>query len=276
MEGLYKKVIRGHYPRIPSHFSSELSNVIRSLLQVTPNLRPNAEKLLQHPIIVRKINESHIYEVDEWIPQLLNTIKIPKNLHYLTDKLPKANYLPLKLRKVEKSQFIQTLDNYKANLNDAFLPKINNIQLDENVQNSIVNQSVLQNQKVVKKTKKKYNLLNSNSQQNANVQQKSPIKMSIFDLEEGSKQQLVKNKHVQNQKQGINCLKLPKIDNQLHLSGEKNDILKQNNMGEDKIRELEKVYRGETKEKHKSLKKLDLLQRKNIQKKQNVIDEILI
>ena len=32
MEGLYKKVIRGLYPKIPSHFSQDLGNVIRALL----------------------------------------------------------------------------------------------------------------------------------------------------------------------------------------------------------------------------------------------------
>ena len=30
--------------------------------------------------------------IDEGIPFLLNTIRIPKNLHYLTDRLPKPNY----------------------------------------------------------------------------------------------------------------------------------------------------------------------------------------
>ena len=32
MEGLYKKVIRGFYPKIPAHYSQDLSNMIRSLL----------------------------------------------------------------------------------------------------------------------------------------------------------------------------------------------------------------------------------------------------
>jgi len=56
MEGLYKKVIRGiifiylvsisqgYYPRIPTHYSQDLSNVIRALLQVTPQLRPSCGK----------------------------------------------------------------------------------------------------------------------------------------------------------------------------------------------------------------------------------------
>ena len=29
---------------------------------------------------------------------LLNTIRVPQNLHYLTDKLPKANYEPIQTR----------------------------------------------------------------------------------------------------------------------------------------------------------------------------------
>ena len=44
MEGLYKKVIRGYYPRIPTHYSQDLNNVIRALLQVAPHLRPNCGK----------------------------------------------------------------------------------------------------------------------------------------------------------------------------------------------------------------------------------------
>jgi NIMA (never in mitosis gene a)-related kinase len=40
MEGLYKKVTRGLYPKIPSCYSQDLSNIIRALLQVKPVLRP--------------------------------------------------------------------------------------------------------------------------------------------------------------------------------------------------------------------------------------------
>ena len=43
----------------------------------------------------------------------MKTIQIPKNLHYLTDRLPKPNYTPLKTKKMEKYQFLQTLAGYK-------------------------------------------------------------------------------------------------------------------------------------------------------------------
>lgn len=46
MEGLYKKVLRGLYEKIPAQYSQDLSNVIRMMLQVLPQLRPDCDKLL--------------------------------------------------------------------------------------------------------------------------------------------------------------------------------------------------------------------------------------
>jgi NIMA (never in mitosis gene a)-related kinase len=36
MAGLYKRVIRGVYPKIPNHFSNDLNNTIKQLLIVAP------------------------------------------------------------------------------------------------------------------------------------------------------------------------------------------------------------------------------------------------
>ena len=56
------------------------------------------------------MDESQLYEVDEGAPFLLNTIRVPfKLFHYLTDKLPKPNYSPLKTKKIDKTRFLQTL-----------------------------------------------------------------------------------------------------------------------------------------------------------------------
>jgi NIMA (never in mitosis gene a)-related kinase 1/4/5 len=43
MKGLYNAVTRGVYPKIPSHYSSDLSAMIASLLKVDPKKRPNTE-----------------------------------------------------------------------------------------------------------------------------------------------------------------------------------------------------------------------------------------
>jgi NIMA (never in mitosis gene a)-related kinase len=36
MQGLYKKVLRGVYPKIPNVYSTDLANLVKSLVQVTP------------------------------------------------------------------------------------------------------------------------------------------------------------------------------------------------------------------------------------------------
>lgn len=75
-------------------------------MQVNPNLRPSAEKLLNSSHVKNKIEELKIYDGDfEGENQLLKTIKMPKNFHYLTDRLPKANYSTLKSKSLGKASF---------------------------------------------------------------------------------------------------------------------------------------------------------------------------
>ena len=43
MQGLYKKVIKGKFPRIPDHFSQEMATVIKFMLQISPSYRPSCD-----------------------------------------------------------------------------------------------------------------------------------------------------------------------------------------------------------------------------------------
>ena len=87
MDGLYKKVIRGNYAKLPSHYSVDLNNVIRLMLQVKPNQRPTCDKLLSLPLLQKRMNgELMLENTEENNPELLKTILVPQNLHYLTDK----------------------------------------------------------------------------------------------------------------------------------------------------------------------------------------------
>jgi NIMA (never in mitosis gene a)-related kinase len=47
MDGLFKKVTKGSYPKISDNFSKSLSNAIKSMLQVNPANRPTASQLLK-------------------------------------------------------------------------------------------------------------------------------------------------------------------------------------------------------------------------------------
>jgi hypothetical protein len=46
MDGLYKKVVKGSYPKIGEAYTKSLSSVIKSMLQVNPSNRPSASQLL--------------------------------------------------------------------------------------------------------------------------------------------------------------------------------------------------------------------------------------
>lgn len=95
MEGLYNKVIRGQYSRLPERFSKDLQTIVKMLLQVSSQSRPSCDQILKHPIIQNRIEYFKSYGSEENLTEdqaLLKTIKIPKNLLFLSDKLPKPNY----------------------------------------------------------------------------------------------------------------------------------------------------------------------------------------
>lgn len=94
MEGLAQTVLTGKFAPIPNNFSKELSQIINNMLQLKPKTRPSCDKMLRYPIIVRKIAELGLDEIGSGSKQkeLLSTIKMPKKLQYLTDRLPKSNY----------------------------------------------------------------------------------------------------------------------------------------------------------------------------------------
>ena len=45
MEGLYNKVIKGQISKIPDRFSSDIWEITKMLIQVSPEARPNCGKI---------------------------------------------------------------------------------------------------------------------------------------------------------------------------------------------------------------------------------------
>ncbi len=43
MNGLYKRVLKGVYPKVPGNYSADLNATIKSLLQVEAALRPSCD-----------------------------------------------------------------------------------------------------------------------------------------------------------------------------------------------------------------------------------------
>jgi len=93
IEGLFNKVCKGQYSRIPDNFSDDLFQIVQFLLQIEPNSRPSCEQILNHPIVMKRIEDfKSIPKEDETEDILLKTICMPKNLLFLSERLPKPNY----------------------------------------------------------------------------------------------------------------------------------------------------------------------------------------
>ena len=101
MQGLYKKIIKGVYPKIPEHFSSDLNIMLEAMIRVDSKRRLNCAEIIDHPVFKKRslkyfpeLFENNKYKVENDTKSiLLKTIKIPKNIMNLSNRLPRKNYL---------------------------------------------------------------------------------------------------------------------------------------------------------------------------------------
>lgn len=100
MEGLYQKVQKGAFERIPSKYSDDLFKIIQLCLQVNSSVRPSCKALLNNSLLrkntvqfIEKSQSEHLdaYQLEE-NQNLLSTIKVPRNMKHLQSALPKSKY----------------------------------------------------------------------------------------------------------------------------------------------------------------------------------------
>ena len=131
MEQLYKKVLSGDIGTIPEKYSKDLYEVALLLLKVNPNKRPNCNDILNNVFVKKRIeflnninNKENVEDniIDEKVEQaLLKTIRIPKNLLFLGNQLPKPNYDKIK----KKLELKTKTTNHRGVMVITKLPKLN-------------------------------------------------------------------------------------------------------------------------------------------------------
>lgn len=57
MDGLYKRVLKGHFSRVPKMYSDELNHVIKKLLNVNAQGRPTCDQILSSQLIQKKMKK---------------------------------------------------------------------------------------------------------------------------------------------------------------------------------------------------------------------------
>ena len=132
MKGLYEKVLKGKYPKINERYSSDLSNLLKLLFKLDPKERPSCDEILQNPIVLKRMeflksgssnDNLDLINMDE--NALLRTIRIPKNIIFLSNKLPKANYdsnSEPNISTAENTKELKQINN--KNNNNSILPSL--------------------------------------------------------------------------------------------------------------------------------------------------------
>ena len=97
MEELYKKIIRGFYPQIPSRYSDDLKDIIKLMIQTEVGARPSCDELLKMSVILEKIevinkNLIELNNNNNGEKKLLSTIRIPSEFSNFSKDLPKPKY----------------------------------------------------------------------------------------------------------------------------------------------------------------------------------------
>jgi len=97
MQGLANKVTRGIFDPISSRYSADLHQMIKSCLQVNCNNRPSCDQILATPGLLNHLTGTlEELTMDEECEtqniNLLSTIRCPRDLGQITERLPKAQY----------------------------------------------------------------------------------------------------------------------------------------------------------------------------------------
>ena len=166
MEGLYNKVIKGVYGKIPERFSNDLSNVLKILLQVNPEFRPSCEQILKSSFVNKRVEffKSFSNEDDFEDKVLLQTIKVPKNLVFLGDKLPPKNYEVKDEKKYRSFQNRNDLNN-EDNVKNK---NLNEIEEEDNNKNYITERKNEKDKKLIVNNNNNNNSNNNNNNKNNN------------------------------------------------------------------------------------------------------------
>jgi len=157
MKGLRQKICKGVYQPIPKHFSAELADVVKQMLNTNPKLRLGLDQIMEIPIVAAKLADIE-EKISNKMPSkpplmhgsLLETIRIPRNLKVLKDMLPKANY---KGRSIERKQSNSFLQNERGDENSKRSSRIISKVSDRTVNKSLVANKIIGKENIDPKRK---------------------------------------------------------------------------------------------------------------------------
>ena len=190
MDDLYKKVIKGLYKKVGDKYSNDMNEIIDYLLKVNPKERPNCDQILSHPVVKKRLEffqsqageSEDLDNIDEGV--LLRTIRIPKNIIFLSEKLPEKNYEKAKSHSKAMGRNIHKKNIPSQNSSLPNINVLNNLKSPNTSNINIQNNDNLPQEKEKEKEKENNNLNLNNKilrKENSNI---CLSKYNIDNLEE--------------------------------------------------------------------------------------------
>ena len=78
MHGLFKKVLKGQYPQIPTHFSMDMRQLIKAMLSVDPSDRPTCDEILELSYVQKRIRKYFTDKDGKLLPIMQDSTKAPE------------------------------------------------------------------------------------------------------------------------------------------------------------------------------------------------------
>ena len=160
MEALYKKIMKGQYGRINSRYSRDIANIVNSILLVEPKERPSCDEILKNEMVKERIDffsdrEGFNDDEDNNNETLMKSLRLSKNMRFISQQLPNPNYNSPKNEEKNKNK------SDKLKQNNISLPNINkSLHYNNNTNNVNYNtKNELKIDSPKKSTFNRYNLI---------------------------------------------------------------------------------------------------------------------
>ena len=243
MEDLYKKIIRGFYPQIPSKYSDDLKEIIKLMIQTEVGARPSCDELLKMTIIQKKIEiiNKNLIELNnnsDINKKLLSTIRIPSEFSNFSRNLPKPKYFSPSHSEKNNKENIKNSNEDSALLNrlsgnknqkkeNLNLSENNRNQKDNNSDNKSINISNKNNEILspIKKNNKEF-ILSENGKKNNKI----PSLISPIHIKDQNNKEILSEKiilpEIKNNKnyRNYNSIEKTKLSKRIKIINNQNKI----------------------------------------------------
>ena len=280
MEKLYNKVIKGQYGKISERYSDDIKEIIKFMLKVSPADRPSCGQILNHELVKKRMeffqaqagfDEENCDDIDEGV--LLKTIRIPKNILFLTERLPEANYgkgnskneITCNKKKTFPNNSLPDIKfqfnkNKNQTNNDKFIGNIQTINKEKDIFGRAKGKSIEKNLDIKNKNEKINDISNfkisdnNDKKNNLNNAGSNKILKINYDL-------IIKNNN--ENKRNINTNKLQNEDDKKQIINklQKEEI---NKVGQ----KIKKIFKNENSDIFKDIKHKNTIEFKSSEKKE--------